>query len=84
MMNTQVLEDTNGLAKYIVKYIGKFDERNYVMFCQDIYIYWQWILEKTHLHNTQVATWKFNEDKALNDDWKHNNLACLILRSNRY
>jgi hypothetical protein len=37
MMNTQVLDHTNGLARYVAKCIGKFNDGNYVILCQDIY-----------------------------------------------
>ena len=63
MQNAQALDHTNGIAKYVCKYIGKFDEGNYVILCEDTHT-GDWILRKTHLHNTKVITSKVNEDKA--------------------
>ena len=37
MQNAQALDHTNGLTKYIYKYVGKFDDGNYVFLCQDIH-----------------------------------------------
>ena len=63
MMNAQALDHTNGLAKYVCKYIGKFDDCNYTMLCQDVHTR-EFVLGKTHLHNTKVVRSKINEDKA--------------------
>ena len=63
MQNTQALDHTNGLAKYVCKYISKFVDCNYVVLCQDIHT-GQWILGKNHLHNTKIVSSKINEDKA--------------------
>ena len=61
MQNAQVLEHTNGLAKYVCKYITKIDEGNYVVLCVDVHT-GQWVLAKTHLHNTKIVSSKINED----------------------
>ena len=50
MQNAQVFCHTNGLSKYVCKYICKFDEGNYVILSQDIHT-GEFILSKTHLHN---------------------------------
>ena len=63
MQNAQALDHANGLAKYVCKYIGKFDEGNYIVLCQDIHS-GDWVLGKTHLHNTKIVRSKINEDKA--------------------
>lgn len=63
MQNAQALDHTNGVAKYVVKYISKFDEGNYVVLCQDIHT-GEWVLGKHHLHNTKIVTSKYNEEKA--------------------
>ncbi|MDB4430361.1 hypothetical protein N9140_00205, partial [bacterium] len=67
MQNAQALDHTNGIAKYVCKYIAKFDEGNYVVLCQDIHT-GQWVLGKTHLHNTKVVRSKINEDKAFDKE----------------
>ena len=67
MQNAQALDRTTGDAKYVCKCIGKFDDGNYVVLCQDIHT-GQWVLGKTHLHNTKSVTSKFNKDKAF--DWE--------------
>ena len=67
MQNAQALDHTNGIAKYVCKYIMKFDDGNYVTLCQDIHT-GQWVLGKKHLHNTKVVTSKYNEDKAFGKD----------------
>ena len=63
MQNAQALDHTNGIAKYVCKYISKFDEGNYVVLCQDIHS-GEWVFGKKHLHNTKVVWSKINEDKA--------------------
>ena len=67
MQNAQALDHTNGIAKYVCKYISKFDDCNYVVLCQDIHT-GQWVLGKTHLHNTKIVTSKINEDKAFKQE----------------
>ena len=71
MQNAQVLAHTNGISKYLCKYIAKMDEGNYVTLCQDAHT-GQWVLEKTHLHNTKIVSSKFNEDKAFAQQRKKN------------
>lgn len=63
MQNAQALENTNGLAKYVCKYVAKFDDGNYIVLLQDVHT-GQWILRKVKLHNTKIAGSKINEDKA--------------------
>ena len=36
IQDAQILEHTNGLAKYVCKYITKVDEENYVVLCVDV------------------------------------------------
>ena len=59
MQNAQALDHTNGLTKYVCKYIAKFDESNYTLLCQDIHT-GDWVIGKTHLHNTKVIRSKIN------------------------
>lgn len=35
MQNAQALGNTNGVSKYVCKYITKFDDNNYVLLLQD-------------------------------------------------
>eukprot|EP00956_Cyclotella_meneghiniana_P028973 scaffold69032_cov51-Cyclotella_meneghiniana.AAC.1 len=63
MQNAQALAHTNGIPKYVCKYITKFDKDNYVMLLQDIHT-GEWIVSKTKLHNTKVVRSNINEDKA--------------------
>lgn len=63
MQNDQTLDHTNGLTKYVCKYIAKFDESNYTSLLQDIYT-GDWVNGKIHLHNTKIIRSKINEDKA--------------------
>ena len=37
MQNAQALDHTNGIAKYVCKYITKFEQGNYVVLCQDVH-----------------------------------------------
>ena len=60
MQNAQVLEHTNGLAKYVCKYIPKVDEGKYVVLCVDVDT-GQWVLAKTHLHNTKIVSSKITK-----------------------
>ena len=71
MQNAQALDHTNGISKYICKYLGKFDKGNYVVLCEGIHT-GKWILGKTHLYNTKIVSSKFNEDKAFNKDRERN------------
>ena len=63
MQNSQALDYTNGLSKYVCKYIGKFDEGNYNILYQDIHSVDR-VFGKVHLHNTKIDTSKINEYKA--------------------
>ena len=63
MQNAQLLAHTNGVAKYVTKYIAKVDQGNYVMLCEDVHT-GKWVLTKTHLHNTKIVSSNINEDKA--------------------
>ena len=67
MQNVQALDHTNSLTKYVSKYIAKFDESNYTLLCQDIHTS-DWVIGKTHLHNTKVIRSKINEDKAFSKE----------------
>ena len=86
MQNAQALDHTNGLSKYVCKYISKFDQGNYVILCQDIHT-GEWVLGKNHLHNTKIMTSKYNEDKAFEKiviKIIPKVVTCPILRSDRF
>ena len=71
MQNAQGLKYTNCTSKYVCKYLGKFDEGNYVVLCEDIHT-GEWVLGKAHLHDTKIVSSKFNKDKAFTEDRKKN------------
>ena len=71
MQNSQSIDHTNVLSKYVCKYIGKFDEGNYVVLCQDNHT-GQWVLGKSHLHNTKIVRSHINEQKAYKQDRRKN------------
>ena len=64
MQNAQLLAHTNGVAKYVTKYIAKVDQGNYVVLCQDVHT-GKWVLAKNHLHNTKIVSSNINEDNVL-------------------
>ena len=63
MLNSQSLDHTDILSKYVCEYIGKFYEGNYVVIFQDTHN-GQWVLGKPHLHNTHIFCSNINEQKA--------------------
>ena len=67
MQNAQALDHTNGLTKYVYKYMAKFDQSNYTLLLQDIHS-GDFLIGKTHLHNTKVVRSKINEDKAFSKE----------------
>ena len=62
MQNIQLLTDCGGVNKYVCKYIGKIDEKNFVVAKVDGR--GQLVTRNEFLHNTKVETTKINEDKA--------------------
>ena len=63
MQNIEAFDHTNGLSKYVCKYIAKFDDGNYVVVSQNT-DNGQIVLGKTHLHNTKIVRSSINEQKA--------------------
>mmetsp|Transcript_10982 Transcript_10982/g.23255 ORF Transcript_10982/g.23255 Transcript_10982/m.23255 type:complete len:323 (+) Transcript_10982:3908-4876(+) len=63
IQNAQSLNYTNGIIKYVCKYLTKFDDGNYVLLCQDIHT-GDWVLAKMHLYNIKIVSSKYNKDKA--------------------
>ena len=71
MHNAQIISQTSGVSKYILKYIAKIDECNQVFLFlnvrnEDVRVGAQF------LHNTKISTSTINESKALqNKRYKH-------------
>ncbi len=63
MQNLQWLTHCGGCHKYVVKYIGKIDEQNYVVVSTNGNKNGSLVTRGTFLHNTKIATSKINEDK---------------------
>jgi len=63
MQNVQWLTQCGGVNKYVVKYIGKIDEQNYVIICTDTHKNGKLVTKAFFLHNTKVSTSKINKDK---------------------
>ena len=62
MQNAQLLTDCGGVNKYVCKYIGKIDEKNYVIVNVDGR--GRLTSKEVFVHNSKVSTSKINEDKA--------------------
>ena len=67
MQNIQWLMECGSVSKYIVKYIGKIDEKNYVAVFTDANKNGTLVTKGIFLHSTKVATSKINEDKMKED-----------------
>ena len=65
MQNIQCLFQTNGLNKYICKYIAKIDENNYIIIRAHPHDPGILIAQSVFLHNTKISTSAINERKAL-------------------
>ena len=66
MCNVQFICCSNGIVKYILKYVAKFDECNRVTASSNIHT-GAVEVGSTFLHNTKIATSKINEDKSLDN-----------------
>ena len=62
MQNIQMLTNCDGVSKYVCKYIGKIDEKDYAV----VFVggRGQLVTKNVFLHNTKIATSKINENKA--------------------
>lgn len=65
MQNLQILTGTNGVARYIVKYVTKLDDGNRCVVFADAHTSAIMRVDHEFLHNTKVATSKANEEKKL-------------------
>lgn len=68
MQNIQYLHCTNGLNKYVCKYIGKIDEQNYVIVKSSQHDKGTLMTKAKFLHNTKIATSAYNEKKSFQKD----------------
>ena len=66
MQNIQSLTHTNGLNRYVCKYVGKIDDQNQIIVRAHPYDNGTLISNYTFLHNTKIVSSAINEDKALN------------------
>ena len=64
MQNAQILTGTNGVAKYVVKYVVKLDQGNRCNVWADAHTGAIMRVDHQFLHNTKIASSKHNEDKA--------------------
>ena len=73
MQNIQSLTHTNGLNRYVCKYIGKIDEQNQIFIRSHPNDPSKLVSSSNFLHNTKVTGTAINEEKALNKKrHKHN------------
>ena len=67
MHNVQWLTASNGLNKYIYKYIGEIDENNNVIMHAHTHDPGVLISQATFLHNTKITSSAINEMKTLDN-----------------
>ena len=65
MQNVQWLTKTNGVNKYVCKYIGKIDENNLVIVRSHPHENGTLISKQTFIHNTKIPISSINERLAL-------------------
>ena len=65
MQNIQSLTHTNGLNRYVCKYIGKIDEQNQIIVRSHPYNQQSLISNSRFLHNTKITSSSINESRAL-------------------
>jgi hypothetical protein len=64
MQNVQVMTTTNGVARYVVKYVTKLDQNNQVTVAPSVHNSAQMQVNTKFLHNTKITRSRINEDKA--------------------
>ena len=57
MQNAQMVNDCEGLNKYVCKYIGKIDEQNYVVVSIDVKNNGSLVTKTTFLHHKKFTTY---------------------------
>jgi PIF1 helicase. len=65
MQNIQVVRNTNGVARYVVKYVVKKDEGNRITLGADFHSGARMNADEKFLHNTKITRSRINEEKAL-------------------
>ncbi len=65
MQNLQVVRNTNGVARYVVKYIVKKDEGNRITLGANFHSGARMNVDKKFLHNTKITRSGINKEKAL-------------------
>ena len=81
MQNVQYLYCTNGVKKYVCKYVSKLDQTNYVVVRTHPNDKGMLLTKSQFLHNTKISSSAFNENKARENsrDSKHNNGRAIML-----
>ena len=70
MQNFQIMTNTNGVAKYVVKYVTDIDENNVVSVSANAHTGAVYTATEQSLHNTKIARSRQNERKAFNQSRK--------------
>jgi hypothetical protein len=65
MQNLQVVRNTNGVARYVVKYIVKKDEGIRITLGANFHLGARMNVDKKFLHNTKITRSQINKEKAL-------------------
>jgi len=65
IQNIQVVRNTNGVARYVVKYVVKKDEDNRITLGADFHSGARMNADEKFLHNTKITCSRINEEKAL-------------------
>jgi hypothetical protein len=65
MQNIQVVRNTNGVARYVVKYVAKKDEGNRITLGANFHSGARMNADEKFLHKTKITRSQINEEKAL-------------------
>jgi hypothetical protein len=65
MQNLQVVRNTNGVARYVVKYIVKKDKGNRITLGANFHSGARMNVDKKFRHNTKITHSQINKEKAL-------------------
>ena len=64
MQNAQVMTTTNGVARYVVKYVTERDQNNQVTVAPSVHNSANMMVDTKFLHNTKITRSRINEEKA--------------------
>ena len=64
MQNAQVMTTTNGVARYVVKYLTERDQNNQVTVAPSVHNSANMLVDTKFLHNTKITCSRINEEKA--------------------